>query len=58
MRSFSAMYELDAGFTKKVSRESLWNSRLILAFQDTNYPNTFFVRHYIECLSTNFYEEY
>ena len=52
------MYELDAGFTKKVSRESLWNSRLILAFQDTNYPNTFFVRHYIECLSTNFYEEY
>ena len=52
------MYGLDADVTKKMSVESLWNSGLIPAFQNINYPSTLFIRLYIECLSTNFEEEY
>ena len=47
-----AMYGLDGDVTKKMSVESLWNSRLIPAFQNTDYPSTFFIRLYIECLPT------
>ena len=57
-RSFLAMYGLDGDVTKKMSVESLWNSRLIPAFQNIDYPSTLFIRLYIEYLSTNFEEEY
>ena len=51
---FSAMYELDVGVTEEVLGESLWNSRLIPAFQNTDYPSTFFTHLYIACPSITF----
>ena len=54
LRLFSTMYGLDGDVTKEMSVESLWNSRLIPAFQNTDYPSTFFVRLYIACPSITF----
>ena len=48
------MYGLDRDVTEEVLGESLWNSRLIPAFQTTDYPSTFFVRLYIDCPSITF----
>ena len=52
------MYGLARDVTEEVLVDSLWNSRLIPAFQNIDYPSTLFIRLYIEYLSTNFEEEY